>query len=139
MGTYILNKYKATTFEINPELYNVMIRITNPGEDFLPLKNELIYRDILEIRFYDFLHEQNGLMVFNESIAETLLEYFDEHKHCKNMIIHCDYGISRSAGVAVGWLMFNDDRASIHKIYHDKKHMPNRLVVETFAKNYPGQ
>jgi hypothetical protein len=50
------------------------------------------------------------------------------------MVIHCDYGVSRSAAVAVGWLIYNDDRASIYKIYHDKKHIPNRYIVEKFYK-----
>jgi len=52
------------------------------------------------------------------------------------MVIHCDLGVSRSAGVAVGWLLFKDDRSSIYKIYHGKKHMANSLIVTMFAKRF---
>ena len=50
------------------------------------------------------------------------------------MIIHCDQGMSRSAGIAVGWFLFKDERSSIYKLYHSGKHMPNRLIVKTFCK-----
>ncbi|OHD12054.1 MAG: hypothetical protein A2Y34_13845 [Spirochaetes bacterium GWC1_27_15] len=134
MATYILNRFKAAKFQLNPHEYNVMIRITSPQEEFIKLETEEQYKDILELRFYDFVQEQNGLMVFGDQHLETILNFFEKHKHCKNMVIHCDYGISRSAGIAVGWLLFNDDRSNIYKIYHDKKHIPNRMIVEKFAK-----
>jgi predicted protein tyrosine phosphatase len=134
MGTYILNKYQAPIFKIDPKKYNVMIRITNPGEDLLPLQNSNLFRDVLEIRFYDFDKEQNGLQIFDDHHADILLDFFQKHTNCENMIIHCDIGISRSAGVAVGWFLFKDSRSSIHKIYHDSKHLPNKLVVKSFAR-----
>ncbi|HOV14219.1 MAG TPA: hypothetical protein PK771_08045, partial [Spirochaetota bacterium] len=86
------------------------------------------------LKFYDFNQEQNGLTVFREEHLDTVLNFFEKHKNCANFVVHCDYGISRSAGVAVGWLMYLDDRASIYKIYHGKKHLPNRLIVEKFAR-----
>jgi predicted protein tyrosine phosphatase len=134
MGTYILNKFRATTFKLDPSLYNVLIRITNPSEPFMPLQNERIYKEILELKFYDFLSEQNGLTIFNENHLDTIIRFFEKHSNCKNMVVHCDYGVSRSAAIAVGWLIFNDDRASIYKLYHDKKHIPNRYIVEKFYR-----
>ena len=65
---------------------------------------------------------------------DKIINFFINHRLCDNMVIHCDVGISRSAGVAIGWLLFKDDRASIYKIYHNRKHIPNRLIVERFAK-----
>jgi predicted protein tyrosine phosphatase len=110
-----------------------MIRITNPGDDFKSLKDPALYRDVLEIRFYDFTEETHGLAVFDETVMMRLVEFFKKHKDCHNMAIHCDLGVSRSAGVAVGWLLFKDDRSSIYKIYHGKKHMPNSLIVTMFS------
>jgi len=136
MGTYILNKHTAPKFKPNAEQYNVMIRITNPGDDFKSLKDPTLYRDVLEVRFYDFTEQTHGLAVFDETVLERLIEFFIKHKDCHNMVIHCDLGVSRSAGVAVGWLLFKDDRSSIYKIYHGKKHMANSLIVTMFSKRF---
>lgn len=134
MSTYILNKYTITTFKLNPEDYNVLIRISSPFEEFLPLKYPEQYREILELKFYDFEKETAGLKIFDEYELEVLLNFFERHKFCRNMVIHCEQGISRSAAVAVGWLLYNDDRASIYKIYHGKKYMPNKRIVDMFIK-----
>ena len=54
MGTYILNKERVVDFKLDEKLYNVLIRITSPGTEFLDLKHKHQYRDILELRFFDF-------------------------------------------------------------------------------------
>ncbi len=133
MATYVLNKYDAVKFRPSKTEYNVMIRITNPSDSFAPLEDEELYRDVLELKFYDFIEDLNGLFIFNKSLFETIMEFFEKHRNCKNMVIHCDMGMSRSAGVAVGWFLFNDDRKSVHKLYHDKKHIPNKLIVSFFV------
>lgn len=133
MPTYILNKYEAAKFNADPSKYNVMIRVTSPEDSFLELQNESAYNDIMTLKFYDFTEEQNGLTVFNEIHFEAIMNFFEKHKMCENMIIHCDQGMSRSAGIAVGWFLFKDERASIYKLYHSGRHMPNRLVVKTFC------
>jgi predicted protein tyrosine phosphatase len=134
MATYIKNKHSIIDFNLDPSLYNVLIRITNPGEEFLPLKNREIYKDIIELYFFDFTDEILGLKIFQPIHMDKIIDFFKKHRLCDNMVIHCDVGISRSAGVAIGWLIFKDDRASIYKIYHNRKHIPNRLIVERFAK-----
>lgn len=136
MGTYILNKYQATKLKLDPKKYNVLIRVTSPGVDFFPLENREIYNDILELKFYDFIEERVGLTIFTDYHLETIVIFFEKHKYCENMVIHCDEGMSRSAGIAVGWFLFNDNLSSIHSIYHDKKHIPNRLIVEKFHKKF---
>ena len=121
MGTYILNKYQAAKLRLDPKKYNVLIRVTSPSVDFLPLENREIFKDILELKFYDFVEERVGLTIFTDYHLETIVNFFERHKYCDNMVIHCDEGMSRSAGIAVGWFLYTDNRSSIHKIYHDKK------------------
>jgi predicted protein tyrosine phosphatase len=133
MGTYILNKYQAQKFRPDPSRYNVIIRITSPSDDFLPLEFEGNYKDILELSFYDFTDNSSGLYVFNENLLDKVLAFFNAHKFCDNMVIHCDQGMSRSAGVAVGWFIYKNDNKSIHQLYHDNKHIPNELIVNFFA------
>ncbi len=134
MGTYILDKDKVTNFKLDKNLYNVLIRITSPSVEFTNLKFRNIYRDIIELQFFDFPDDTSRLYVFNDNILKKIYNFFVKHKNCHNMVIHCEKGISRSAGVAVGWFLFNDNNQSIYKLYHEDKHLPNRLIVEHFYK-----
>lgn len=134
MGTYILNNDSVADFRLDENLYNVLIRVTSPGVEFSRLKYEASYKDILELRFFDFPDDSSGLYIFNETILDRVLEFFEKHQKCQNMVIQCERGISRSAGIAVGWFLFNDTVSSIYKLYHDDKHLPNRLIVEQFYK-----
>ena len=134
MGTYILNKYQAAKFKLNPHEYNVIIRISSPLEPFIPLENEGIYRDILELKFYDLTDKQDNLTIFNDEHLNIILNFFKKHEYCNNMIIQCEQGQSRSAAVSIGWFLYKDDRSSIYKIYHNKKYIPNRFIVEKFSK-----
>ena len=136
MGTIILDKNKVITLKLNPGTYNVLIRITNPNSQFPLLKFEHIYRDILLLKFYNLDDENSDLYLFNQNHLEKLIDFFQKHTHCLNMVIHCDEGISRSAGVAVGWFLFKDIKSNIYKLYHDKIHYPNRRVVEFFFKYF---
>ncbi len=134
MGIYILNKKKVINFNLNPNNYNVLIRITSPKTEFENLKYEHSYKDILSLKFFDLEEDNTGLYVFKENHLNTILNFFNKHKNCKNMVIHCDEGRSRSAGVAAGWFLFNDVRSSIYKLYHDGIHFPNRRVINFFYK-----
>lgn len=136
MGTYLLDKTKVISFMLNQKEYNVLIRVTNPKDNFVILKNEDIYRDILTLKFYDLEDEASGLHLFNENHLEKILNFFQKHKNCKNMVIHCDKGRSRSAGIAVGWFLFQDTKSSIYKLYHNGVHFPNRRIVEFFFKHF---
>ena len=136
MATFILNKRSVVNFSLDKNLYNVLIRVTSPGVELPGLKDEGIYRDILELQFFDFEEDISGLYIFNETILNRLLEFFEKHRNCNNMVIHCESGISRSAGIAVGWFLFNDSMSSIYKLYHEDKHLPNRLIVFEFYKRF---
>ena len=136
MGTYILNKDNVINFQINDTLYNVLIRVTSPGVEFPDLKHHKIYRDTLELHFFDFPDDTSRLYIFNDLILDKIYNFFIKHKHCHNMVIHCEKGISRSAGIAVGWFLFNDNKSSIYKLYHEDKHIPNRLIVDHFYKKF---
>jgi len=136
MGTYILDKRKILSFKPDPGEYNVLIRITNPNSHFEDLKNPHAYRDVLTMQFYDFEDDKTGLYLFNENHLERILEFFTRHKHCRNMVIHCDEGRSRSAAVAAGWFLFNDVKSSIYKLYHDSVHFPNRRIIEFFFRHF---
>lgn len=120
----------------DPNAYNVMIRITDPRNEFPVLKYEHLYREILLLKFYDVEDLNSGLYSFNENHLEKIIDFFDVHRNCKNMVIHCDEGRSRSAAAAIGWFLFNDVKSGIYKLYHDGFHYPNRRMVNLFFKHF---
>jgi predicted protein tyrosine phosphatase len=136
MGTYILDSKKVISFMLNPSSYNVLIRVTDPKGSFSRLEHEEIYRDTLSLRFYDLEQASSGLSIFTQTHLELLLEFFNKHKNCRNMVIHCDKGESRSAAIAAGWFLFNDTKSGIFKIYHNKAYFPNRRIIEFFYRHF---
>jgi predicted protein tyrosine phosphatase len=136
MGTYIFDKDEVVTFQLDPALYNVLIRVTDPRKIFAPLKHTDMYRETLSLQFYDLEDDSTGLYLFNENHLDKLVDFFERHKNCRNMVIHCDKGESRSAAIAVGWFLFNDTKSSIYRIYHGGKYFPNRRIVEAFYRRF---
>ena len=134
MATYILDKDRAVQFKLDQHLYNVIIRISSPSEELEHLHKKSIYRDILVLKFYDLEEERNGLKIFSEHDLKNTLKFFECHRTCDNMVIHCEKGVSRSVGVAVGWFFFIENRTSLYKVYHSNRYRPNRHIVEMFAR-----
>lgn len=136
MGTYILDQKEAVDFSLDPALYNVLIRVTDPRKSFPHLKHPESFRDVLSLQFYDLEDDSTGLYLFNDNHLERLLEFFARNRNCRNMVIHCDRGESRSAAIAVGWFLYNDTKSSIYKIYHNPNYFPNRRIVEAFYRHF---
>jgi predicted protein tyrosine phosphatase len=136
MGTYILDKKQAVAFSPDPSQYNVMIRITDPTSEFSELEHSSSFSEILSLKFYDIEDENSVLYLFNETHLTKIMEFFIRHKNCNNMVIHCDEGRSRSAGVAAGWFLYNDVKSSIYKLYHDRFHYPNKRIVLFFFRQF---
>lgn len=68
-------------------------------------------------------------------MAEQILDFIAENYKKgvfpgTNLLIHCDAGISRSAGVAIQFIIDNDD-----SFWFQTKH-PNRLVYRTILTEY---
>lgn len=105
------------------DIYNPKSRLLNV--DWL--------RDVLRLKFDD---EEEGLNSIQQWHTEAIRQ-FVEHINNQDvpiLIVHCEAGISRSAGVAaaIGKFLFNDDSF----VFNDGKFCPNmkcyREVLNTF-------
>lgn len=104
MKIFVMNRKEAIEFCKRPHLAQfAMISISTPHEDykeapFCSATNNVV--DICSVLFFDLDNTypiKEGLMKHKDAkkIAEFISKYED-----KNIIVHCDAGQSRSAGVA---------------------------------------
>lgn len=104
MKIFVMNRKEAIEFCKQPHLAQfAMISIGTPHEDykeapFCSATNNVV--DICFVQFFDLDNTypiKEGLMKYEDAkrIAEFISKYED-----KNIIVHCDAGQSRSAGVA---------------------------------------
>ena len=82
----------------------IMIRITSPDSDFLEVQNAELQKDVLFLKFYDLDkplgNDKYDRFLFTGKQANQIIDFVQEYKDVGLIIIHCDAGVSRSAGVA---------------------------------------
>lgn len=122
-----------------------IISILSPGRniDFGDVLNTSKFVGILNLRFHDIddayisnfeqWKKERNLISFDDDMAEQILTFMLYIKDFTNVIyIHCEAGISRSAGVASALAkIYNKDDSFYFKYY-----VPNRYVYSTILKTY---
>jgi len=95
---------------------SIMISIKTPSDKTRPnvditFKNNIMA--ILKLAFDDVEEQYGDEMPISELQAKQIVEFVDDYKNSIDLIIvHCDAGISRSAGICAAlskWLT-NDDK-----------------------------
>ena len=128
----VVNRARITTLKGNKETGVISIFSSN---DTAP-KISREFKSCIKLQFDDIDDMREGLILFNESMANKLLNYVDK---CVllgvyKLIIHCDAGLSRSPGVAV----------ALNEIYNGIKIVPpcwqhyNRRVYKIIIDTYHG-
>lgn len=114
----------------------VIISISTPGDEFPEFceQNHSIL-DVLFLSFYDIENKEEIKpaatedQIFNDNMATQIanfVKFWDVKNNNVNIWVHCDAGISRSAGVAAALQKyFNDDDSKYFA--NDGKYFPNRL------------
>lgn len=98
----------------------VAISITSPGTTY-PLPGGS-YEDVLSLQFWDVTTGYMGGMSQRDAAraAQFVQRWFGKVDY---LVVHCEMGISRSAGVAAAILMHFDGNAQ--QIFANRKYMPN--------------
>lgn len=115
MKIFVMNRKEAINFCKYPHLAQfVMISISTPFEEydsapFSNTTNNVI--DICPVQFFDLDNTypiKKGLMEYKD--AKKIVDFVSKYKD-KIIIVHCDAGQSRSAGVAAALSKYynNDD------------------------------
>jgi len=118
---------------------HIAISITDPKSESVKLinaKNSLL--DILELQFHDYdnikwIDNEFKLKFFTDYHAKKILNFVIKYEHLvETFLIHCEAGISRSAGVAGALsVIYNKDDRKYFQSY-----LPNMLVYRTILEVY---
>ncbi len=137
MNVSVMSRAGALTYCHKPhEEKVVMISISDPygaysSKPFKSRKNGVVA--ILPLSFADcdrpgspdvYGRETAESDIMSEEDAEKIAEFLSRHKDC-DVIVHCDAGISRSAGVAAAillWATGHDEQ-----IFNSYRYRPNML------------
>jgi predicted protein tyrosine phosphatase len=136
-----IDVFSRQKFRIAAEEYNnpfAAIRITCSNDTFNDILNYNLQNE-LRLHFDDVSYKDmnicsNSFVYFNKYLAKDIIEFTEEcrENNIESLFIHCDMGVSRSAGVA----------AAISKIYRNsddfyfKNYTPNMLVYRVILNYY---
>lgn len=135
-GLEILSESKAITAKPDIAGYNVMIRISDYDWKDQELAFPDCYTDILSLKFPDIgcrdtlARHSGSKTLVDEEQAKKLLTFFEEHRACDHMVIHCWAGISRSSAVGLLWTRFKGNKEAEALILENDLFQPNPLVLE---------
>ena len=118
----------------------LVISIVSPGVVHPKIDGEYVYK----FSFHDvteeyFLDQQNKIIRPMEyEIAESIVETCMNHRDKKRWIIHCEAGISRSPGVAIGLARYIDLSPNVDKLVkmfpYYNKHVQSNIEKAMRAK-----
>jgi predicted protein tyrosine phosphatase len=124
----------------------IHISVYSPGSDGAVLPDNEKRIDVLRLCFHDIesVNDPNdfGLKflkkygieprLFYTEDAQSIIEFLEKHKEVETIVVNCEAGISRSAGIAAAIAKFrNGDDESYFKRYH-----PNLLAYKTLLKMF---
>lgn len=132
MNVIITNKSKAERLSYTDYSYDkVIISIRTPGDEKAEFySNNKTIKDILYLEFYDISYNSQEIFKGYEpmtdkdavKIRDFVLKWKDK---VDTLWVHCDVGISRSAGVAAGIIeALGEDNSYI---FDSKMYFPNLL------------
>lgn len=137
---YSLNDFK----ELNKDENSVLISITDPDKKTLPLNILNSFKDSLSTQFWDIEEDEKpgGNKKISQKEADIIHDFILKNKN-NNFIIHCEAGISRSAGVGLATSLiceFNGDKylfaTSPNKITTHHRYHPNWAVYDMISNRY---
>lgn len=118
----------------------VIISIYTPSDNPAAIdKDNPTVLDVLTLCFEDCdetdRERYDGSWVFNEDEAELIFWFVEQWKDKVDSIwVHCDGGVSRSAGVAAALLKHYTGDDS--QIFDNPKYYPNSLVYSTCIRKF---
>jgi predicted protein tyrosine phosphatase len=140
---YSLDRVKKIINSIDKPF--ILISILSPGEENEIEINNKNFKELVSLRFHDldkkldieYYRDLSGgeksFVYFSDNDAKKIIDLVKRNLEKINLIVvHCEAGISRSAGVAAALskIINNDDT------FFFKKYIPNMLVYRKIIENY---
>ena len=145
MRIRVFSRNEALVAAQNDMSYKIIISIYTPGDTAPEFPNNPTILDVLSLSFYDIENKKEMLIpvaddeIFNTNYAKQIKDFVtfwrkNENPKLEEIWVHCDAGVSRSAGVAAALLkaLFNDDS----EIYDNPRYFPNFLCYKTLLEAF---
>jgi len=129
---------------------HIIISIFTPGDS----EPKVVTNDNTEALFFVPFHDLDGepsvatslafgpIILFDNQMAQNIVNFVNNFSEINTIIVHCDAGQSRSAGVAAAIAKFfngNDDQFfSGGGMYGSPRYTPNRLAYRKVLKVFHG-
>jgi len=142
---------KIATDESSIKFINVpyiLISVVSPEYPEYKLAYNDMCRDVLKLRFHDV--DGNGnvnslvktgdtILPIDDTMAQQIIDFSQKHIDIKNIVIHCEAGISRSPGIAMALSeirngLGRDPSVYIDTLYDIKHH--NTIVKNKILSVY---
>jgi len=142
----ILNKQDAVKY--TPKEKSIAIRITDKNSNFVTGFPYERYIDVLELKFHDadpeyFFTETLKKNLFSEEDTYKIFDFLKDKKIVNEVVVHCDYGHSRSVTVALfiaeNFLPQYDSELVIEDInrgIEDGKYRINQYIYDILEKSF---
>lgn len=123
LNIIVCNRDKAESHKFH--FPHLLISISAPNDKpKLPINKNRIA--ILSLEFHDLDKPYKDYKLFSEEDAYKIFEFLKQNKEIRDIVVHCDAGISRSPAVAAALAkIFNGDDSEYFKEY-----LPNMLVYK---------
>ncbi|MDX5853574.1 hypothetical protein SIM22_05425 [Bacillus cereus group sp. BfR-BA-01363] len=135
----ILNDYDIRCYKPIGK-HSCLIRVLEPEykKVGIPyrLKSESDFSSVTELYFHDIrenLPQKERFILFNEDMANNVIELISQNQF-DEVVVHCNAGQSRSAGIMLGIAMILKNKTLEEEILLDSYYMPNPIVVNSFRK-----
>lgn len=125
----VLSRQRAVKYsrKEHPE-QSIVISITDCSRGFPSIHkgDSANIRAILKLKFDDVTEDNNEYTAISMKQANKIVEFIKNYPDIDRIIVHCEAGVSRSAGCAAAILKYlkNDDS----QIFDDKYYKPNMTV-----------
>lgn len=116
-----------------------VISIVSPGREHPKIigtnVHQFHFHDVTQVYEYD---DGRLILPMSEIIASQIAEVAIKNRHKHNWIIHCEAGISRSPGVAIGlakYIQMNPGVKRLKKLYPCyNKHVKNMIEIAVWDR-----
>lgn len=139
-GFVVFNEENACKYvDADNKKYAVISILSNEEADLSEDDNRI---GLLRLKFHDIdafsysnLKDHPNIKIFSKKQAIEILNFYDCYKDKVDyFVVHCEAGISRSAGVAAALCYIKCGRDD----YYFTSHIPNRYVYRTIINQFEG-
>jgi len=132
-------KIESNIAKYNPSYNHIVISIRDRGSKLARLAHNSARLGVLHLEFDDIdqiVPYHPEAILFSPSQAKKILCFVNRYIHqIDAIVVNCEAGISRSAGVAAGLSkIYNENDAHFFKHYLPNRHVYN-IILKEYHKN----